>query len=171
MSISPITASNLVLYRPGVGSPISGGYAQLAAVVTAIDSTGLIATLRVMPSVGDPLTVTGVRHISVAAAGEQCWSHPATGLLTPTSTSLTVHDGAPATMPMPCTAGFCMVAGPSGTGMTAIAFWLNSSVTLAGGSTLACSFTGASPPYTLVVTSTGIASPVQIIVAIWPAGQ
>jgi hypothetical protein len=74
-------------------------------------------------------------------------------------------------MPMPCTTGFLIVAGPSGTGMTAIAFWLNSSTTLMGGSTLACSFSGSSPPFLLTVTSTGIASPSQVTVAIWPAGQ
>jgi hypothetical protein len=148
-----------------------GGFPQIASVVTGSDSSGLVATLRVMPTTGDSITVPGVRHQSVAAVGEQCWSWPATGLMTPTATTLTGHDGAPATMPMPCTTGFLIVAGPSGTGMTASAFWLNSSTTLMGGSTLACSFTGASPPYTLVVKSTGFAAPVQDIAAIWPAGQ
>jgi hypothetical protein len=114
MAIAPVAASNLVLYRPGVGSTIAGGFPQLAALVTAVDSTSMIATLRVTPSVGDPVTAQSVRHASVAAIGEQCWSWPAgggsAGPVTVFQQMLVASDPTPGIWtPLPCLTGWLTV--------------------------------------------------------------
>jgi hypothetical protein len=177
MPFTPAVVGNNVLFRPGTNSAVAGGYPWCAAQVIGTDATGMIASLHVIPPSGTVASIPSVRHASVAAVGEQCWTYPtaaAAGLLTPVSSTLTVSDSVPATMPLPCLAGTGMVT-PSGSTPSTFAgfsFWRGFLVaTFSFSNGLTPSISGSSPPYTLTITSIGISSPAPCIVAIWPAGQ
>jgi hypothetical protein len=113
MAITPASVASTVLFRPGVGSVVPGGFPQCAATVTNTDASGLILGLHVLPPNGSVVNVQSVRHVSIAAATEQSWSWPAGAAMQPSTIfqqMLTASDPTPGIWtPLPCLTGWLTV--------------------------------------------------------------